>query len=411
MAAISSTNLSNALKTLYIGQKMNNLVFNKKSRPFLSKVKKNGNFQGGHMPIPVMYSDVAGGSSTFSKAQANIGAPSLEKFEIDVKTLYRVVQVNTKALRKSKSDLGTFLSAQVVKFDSAINAMSNDLERQLFRTSSAEIGTIDASVDTNTLVCPLANDGESKNFQVGDDIVAADTVASSLRSSTSMTVSAVDHANNQITFGDGTNLGTQSWAAGDLLFREGDYVSASDTLHISGLEDWIPTSVASSGDSFFGVDRYPARESLAGVYKSDGDLQNIRSSILSLATQMADYNGAAPDTLLINFPLWAQLADEMDIDVRRDPMDGKGGFKSLWIAAPGGMIEVLPCTFCQANTGWLLTMKTWTLWSMGDPVGIYSDDGQMAQRVYNADALETRICSYPQLACNLPGHNGRILFA
>lgn len=411
MAAISSTNLTNALKTLYIGQKMNNLVFDKKSRPFLTRVKKNGSFQGKTMPIPIMYEDVGGGSNTFSHALANQAAPATETFDIDIKSYYRVVQVNTKALRRSKSELGSFLKAQVVKFDSAINALSNDLEKALFRTKSGQLGTIDSTVNTSTLVCPLANAGEAKNFQIGGSYVAADTIASALRSATPMTVSSIDYANNSITFGDGTNLGTQSWAAGDLIFREGDYVSASDTLALSGLDDWLPTTVASSGDSHFGVDRYNWREKLAGIYKSDGDLNNIRSSILDLATQMADVNGAAPDTLFINFPLWSQLADEMDIDVRRDPMDGHGGFKSLWIAGPGGMIEIIPCTFCQANTGWLLTMKTWTLWSMGDPVGIYSDDGQMAQRVYNADALETRICSYPQLACNAPGQNGRVAFS
>ena len=410
MAAITSSNLSNALKKLYAGQKLEKIVFNELSRPFLTRVKKMTSFQGEKYPIPVMYEDVGGGSNTFSTAQSNVAAMALATFEIDVKQYYRVLQVNTLAMRRSKSDLGSFLRKQEIQTTSILNALANDLEKSLYRTSDGHIGVIAAGITEASTTCTLATAGDAKNFNKGDKIVAAADAASAVESDSVgvLTIAAVNYSTGVLT--TSANMSTASWAAGNLLFRQGDYVSASDRNRISGLADWIPSTQPTSGDSFFGQDRSSNPTRLAG-YAYSGSLSDIENSILKAAVAQADFANATPDVMFCDYTMWGDLAKEMGVDVRRKPRDGKGGFENLYIAGPRGIIEIVPATYCQPNTGWLLEMDSWELVSAGGPVEIFADDGMTVQRVYNADALEVRAVSYPQLACYRPANNCQISFS
>ncbi len=406
MAAITSANLNNALKKLYTGQRLEKIVFNEQSRPLLTRVKKMTNFQGEKYPIPIMYEDVGGGSNTFSNAQANVAAMSLATFEIDVTKYYRVLQVNTLAMRRTKSDLGSFLRKQEIQTTSILNALANDLEKSLYRTSDGQLGIIDATTTIASTTCILSNKGDAKNFNKGDKVMAADTTASALRG-TALTVESVNYTAGTMVMSAACN--SVSWAVGDLLFREGDYTQ-STTKHISGLSDWIPATAPTNGDSFFGTDRSSNATRLAGNRYS-GSLSDIENSILKAAVAQADIANANPGVMFCDYTLWGDLAKEMGVDVRRKPRDGKGGFESLYIAGPRGVIEIVPATYCQKNTGWLLEMDSWELVSAGGPVEIFSDDGMSVQRVYNADALEIRAVSYPQLACYRPANNSQITFS
>jgi hypothetical protein len=405
MSAITAADIDAALKELYDGQKCEEMVFGKDSRPFLNRVKTNTDFQGDLYPLPVMYEDTHGGSCTFSTAQSNVGAPELEQFQIDVKEYYRVVQIKTKALRKAKSDLGSFLSKQKIRVDSALNALANDLEVSLFRTESGKLGTI--SSEDGGYVITLTAAADAKNFQKGMKIVAA-ADESSAPDDTVMTITDIDRSAGTITVDQ--DIGDSGWAATNVLFREGDYVSASDVNRISGLEDWIPSS-APGATAFKNVDR-SSNPNLLGGQRQTGDLNAIQDSLIDAMVKGNDEMLFKPDVGFCDHTLWGLLSKEMGVEIRREGGgDGKGGFQSLFIAGHRGILEIIPCTFCQSNIVWLLDMSTWTLFSAGPTAGVFDDDGNTILRISDEDGLEIRCVSYPELGCNAPGKNMRVDFS
>ncbi len=409
MAAITAADLDAALKEMYDGQKCEELVFGSDARPFLNAVKTKTDFQGDLYPMPVMYEDVHGGSCTFSTAQSNAGAPELEQFQIDVKEYYRVVQIKTKALRKAKSDLGTFLSAQKIKVDSALNALSNDLEISLFRTETGKLGTIASEAGT---VITLTSAADAKNFRVGMKIVSADSAAVNPDGDVA-TITDINRSAGTLT--TDTDIGTAAsgagdWAAGGLLFREGDYTAANDVKRIAGLEDWIPSSAPGS-TAFKNVDR-SSNPALLGGQRQTGDLTAIQDSLIDAMVKGNDEILFKPDKAFCDSTLWGLLAKEMNVEIRREGgKDARGGFQSLYIAGHRGILEVIPATFCQPNIVWLLDMSTWLLLSAGPTAGVFDDDGNVALRISDNDGLEIRCLSFPELGCNAPGKNMRVDFS
>lgn len=406
MAAITASDLDAAYKVLYKGQQMESLVADERARPFLTRVKKDPNLEGDYFPLPVMYEDVGGGSLTFSKSQENQAAPAMAQFAIDASAYYRTVQITTKALRKAKSNLGAFISKQKIRTDSALNALANDLEKALFRSADAHLAQISSSGFTsgtpNYLV--LSNLSDVKLFAIGDQIVAAAALTNAPHAAVG-TITAIAYDTGTLTV-SGT---LTSWANSHYIWREGDHVGASDTLGLHGLNDWIPATLEAS--TFMGVTRSANRDLLAGFYYSGGSLADIEYSLFYALCQMGDRIAAPVDVILVDYTLWGLLCKEMGIEVKRDPRDGKLGFASVAIAHPNGVAEVLPCKYCQPSTAWLMTMEDWTLFSLGDVVGVFDDDGSTMMRISDTDGIEVRCVSYPELGCSRPARSGRVAFS
>jgi hypothetical protein len=88
---------------------------------------------------------------------------------------------------------------------------------------------------------------------------------------------------------------------------------------------------------------------------------------------------------------------------------GSGGRPAMCGMTATGFTAGAAAPQCQAATGWLLQMNTWTLQSLGDAPQIFRyGDGLEMLRVYNADAAELRCGYYANLACNAPGWNSQV---
>jgi hypothetical protein len=404
VAAITQTDLDAAYKEMYDGQEQVNIVYDEFARPFLSRLKKKEDLAGDFYPLPVLYEDVGGGSCTFSTAQTNVAAMEMGVFQIDAADYHRVVQVQAKALRKI-TDVGAFLTKQKVKVDSMLRALANDIEKSLYRTSDGQLGVISA---ISTGVITLVTAADAKLFSINDALVVAESTGDNPRADIGYVISKDPEAGTvTVSTSMGGSAGDPTaWEATDILFRQGDYTAASDTKRLSGLDDWLPT--ADSPGSLFGQARTANRQALAGIYVSNGSKNNIEHSLLNAMAKGGDYFGAAPDLILMDYTLWALLAREKQIEVRRVPRQGKMGVEPMVILGPNGPAECVPASFCQADTAWILTLDTWCLFSAGPCVGIFDDDGNTILRVSDNDALETRAVSYPQLGCDAPGKNIRL---
>lgn len=406
MAAITETDLDAAYKEMYDGQSQKDIVYDEFARPFFTRLTKKEDLAGDFYPLPVLYEDVGGGSCTFSTAQTNVAAMEMGVFQIDAADYHRVVQIKAKALRKV-TDVGAFLTKQKVKVDSMLRALANDIEKSLYRSASGNLGVI-SSISTGVITLGTAAD--AKLFALNDALIVATSVTATPRADIGYVI-AKDPENGTITVS--TSLGGSAgdptaWTTSDVIFRQGDYVTASDELRLHGLNDWIPTGTPGT---LLGQARTANREALAGIYLSTGSYSDIEHSLIAGMAKMGDYFGGAPDVILMDYTLWGLLVKELNLQVRRVVRDGKMGVEPITILGPNGPAEVIPASFCQPATAWCLTMSSWKLFSAGTCVGIFDDDGNSILRVSNDDALETRAVSYPQLGCDQPGRNMRIAFS
>jgi hypothetical protein len=399
----TKTTLDGILKELYAGQSVEELVYEESSRPLLTLLKKNTSFAGVGYPLPVVYEDIAGRSATFTTAQGNVAGSKITQFLIDTVANYSVARITTDALLRARNDKGAFINGLKHEIDSAIRRLSNDIESSLFRDGSGSIGVVGSGIAGTTIT--LASADDVVNFAVGMKVVTtAAGGAGAVTSGAARTVLTVDRDAGTFTISAafaGTSADT------NLIMAEGDYVSAADRLKIKGLDAWIPSTAPSSA-AFFSVDRSVDPTRLGGL-RYTGNAAAIEESIVGGAARLGRECGAIPDVALMNYSTFRRLVNELGSKVQRDQgKSATGGFQSMDVYGPRGLISCKPATFCQDNIIWLLTSGSWQLISMNEPVQILDQDGSKVLRVSNADALEVRVGSFSQLACNAPGKNVRI---
>lgn len=400
---LTASTLNAALKVLYNGQTLRSLVYNEQQRPFFSLLKKFKNFQGTIMPFPITYEDGAGRAATFSYAQAAIGAPLLKQWQMNVVENHAIARITTESILRSENDKGSFVRGLKLLMDSTINRLANDIEASLFRDGSGSIGVASGTSGDHLTLATVA---DVVNFYVGQQVVAAANITASLRSATPGVVLSVNRDSGLITFTASVG-GTFNPTDGDQLFTYGDYVSSSDKLKVAGLPAWLPAS-APGATTFFNVDRTADPTRLGGV-RYAGSSANVEESIIGAASRLARESSSVPDVCLMSFTTLRQLVLELGAKVQRDQKaTGQGGFQSVEVYGPRGIIKCVACTFCPENVAYLLTSSTWELISMGEPITLQDLDGLKMLRMATADAFEVRMYSWLNLCCQLPGNNCRI---
>jgi hypothetical protein len=240
-----------ALKELYDDQKIANLVY--KNNPFLAMVPKMEEFGGKYMPIPLIVNTSQGRSATFSSAQTNQTAATVESFALTRTANYSIAQIDNQTMLASKTDKMAFINGATVVIDGAIRALTNSLATQIFRSGTGAIGTI-GSWNSVTGVVTLSNPSDIVNFEVNMTVETRSPASPYPLTSTAQAyIIAVNRTAGTFTV-SGSMGGTAGFAwgpsVGDTVNVVGDF-----NLAMKGLGAWIPTVSPTTGDSFFGVDR------------------------------------------------------------------------------------------------------------------------------------------------------------
>ena len=402
MSNLDLVSMNAALKELYDGQVVENLVY--ADNPFLAMVPKANNFGGKYKPIPIQTGVSQGRSATFATAQANQTAPDLESFLITRAKDYSIATIDNETMLASKTDKMAFLDGAKLLIDSAIRSCTNSLAGSLFRSGTGSIGKIGT---ISTGVITLSNAGDITQFEKNMVLQANATDGGTPRSALGYVI-AVNRAAGQLTVSAslGGSAGTPtSWAANDFLLVQGD-----NNAKIKGLQAWLPSSVSGS-DNFFGVNRSIDVSRLAGVYY-DGSSQSIEEALIDHSSLIAR-EGGKPNVCITNFATYAALEKSLGSKVQYvDMKKGEIGFRGISVNGANSIIQVFPDRSCPSTSGFLLQMDTWKLESLGEAPQILTyGDGLQMLRVSNADAGEVRVGYYSQLRTNAPGWNGQIKFS
>lgn len=395
-----------ALKELYDDQKIANLVY--KNNPFLAMVPKMEEFGGKYMPIPLIINTSQGRSGTFSSAQSNQTAATVESFALTRTQNYSIAQIDNQTMLASKTDKMAFINGATVVIDGAIRALTNSLATQIFRDGTGIIGVI-KTITAGVIV--LTNASDVVNFEVNMTLEGRDGLGNPLpvgyviavnRSLGTVTVSTSmgGSAATPGTFAPPINT---LWTTDCTLNVQGDW-----NIALKGLGAWVPQNTPTSA-AFFSVDRSTDPTRLAGV-RYDGSQQSIEEALID-ASLLVAREGGLPDVCITNYASYAALEKSLGAKAQYISFDGpaKLYYPGILINGAAGQIKVFPDRSCPAKTAFLLQMDTWKLYSLGPAPHIakYADGLEML-RVYNSDAAELRVVSYAQLGCNAPGFNANV---
>lgn len=400
MAFLDLTAMNAALKELYDGQVIENLVY--ADNPLMAMLKKKTDFGGKYKPIPIITGASQGRSATFANAQSNQSAVVVDSFLLTRKSDYSIATIDNQTMLASRTDKMSFLEGAKLLIDGAIRSITLSAASSLFRSGTGSIGQIAAGGITAGVIT-LSNPNDVVQFEVNMTLQANATDGGVPRAALGYVI-AVNRSAGTVTVSD-TGLGGAAgspalWAAADFLLVQGD-VNAK----ISGLAAWIP-QVAPGATPFYGVDRSVDVTRLGGV-RYDGSAQSIEEAVIDASSLLAREGGKATH-FFVSFASYSALEKALGAKVQYIDLKGPAdiAFRGIQINGANSVIKVIPDRNCQPLTGYMLQLDTWTLESLGDcPQILRYGDGLEMLRVSNADAGEVRVGYYANLATNAAGWN------
>lgn len=410
MAALTTTTATAALKEYYNGQRLISLTY--KDVPLYALLTKHKDFFGKDYPLPMRVTNPQGRSATFANAQAQKVGSNYKTFTLTRVRDYSLASIETEAMLASEDSAGAFLKLATGEIDGAIDTMRRTMGWAVYGDGSGSLGTTLSTTEDNTVATITFNNVENiSKIEVGMTIELRQT-GGTLRTWTgpangnAVLVATVNRDTGVFTC-TGT-LGEAITAVSGTATTDIVNVVGDRNAKMSGLAAWIP-STAPSATAFFGVDRSVDATRLGGVrITSTGKPQD--EAIVDAARRMGR-EGASPDMLFSGFSKYASLEKLLGARVRYVDIEVAGfGFRGIEVAGPKGKITVLPDRDCPETLQYMLTMDTWGLFSLKEPIMLLDQDGNKLLREGAADALEVRVGGYFQMGCDSPKDNGVLVY-
>lgn len=397
-----------ALKELYSGQKVDNLVL--KDHAFYAMVAKKEDFFGDVYPQPVIYGRPTGRSATFSTAKNNKNNSKLRKFNLERFPDYSLASIPNEVIEASENDKGAFVGALKVEVDGAIYGAKESAASDMYGTGTGNLAQVDAGVVLASTVLQLRDPEDSLKFEEGMVLKfsATDGGGAGVRAG-SLSVVAVDRDLGIVTTDVNISVGIAAATVNDFIFIDGDY-----DLKMPGLTGWLPDAAPTLGDNFFGVDRSVDAERLGGL-RFDGSSFSIEEALIKTAARLSA-RGSSPDVVYLHYLDYADLEISLGSKIqyvfpqayRRADIS----FQGIKLNTPKGRpLTVMPDTYARKDRAFMLQMDTWKLMSLKKAVRILDLDGNKFLRDSDADSVEIRVGGYKVLGCCAPGWNANIRLA
>jgi hypothetical protein len=403
MAAVDNNAASNYLKNRFYPKRIENLSY--EGAPLFAMLPKKTDFGGDNLKIPVSYADLKGRSANFAVAQANKQGSDTERFLITTVKDYALFSIQGQTIKQSRGDLNAWLPALEKEAESAARALARSASWAVYRSS---VGSVAVAAGLNaTTNISLGSRSDIQNFEVGMTIQLVDPASTTSARAGKLKITQVYRDEGVLTVNTATTTAIPAATNNDLIVPEGDL-----NLRLTGLDGWLANSASSN---IFSCNAQVDPVRLGGI-KFDASGMNILEAIVDAAARGGE-NGASPNKLFINFDKWRELSNYLGsqkVYTQGEAWAGAGkpkadvGFEGVKIHGPSSVIECYADRHCQANTGWMLQMDTWTLHSTGSVPMLLEEDGQSILREATDDAYEGRWGAYYQMYTNAPGYNVRI---
>lgn len=417
--SLDTTTFNDGLNILYPEQAIEKLVY--EDHPFLALVPKSETFKGKRMDCRVYFENPQGRSQNFARARARGLATNskVESFELTRSKDYHISFIENEVLEAAADEEGAAITAIQAEFEGGVRSLTQSLSTKLFRDGFGWVAQV-GSVSTNTITLSDAND--VVHFAVGQELgIAAAATSGAARaygsSTNGLIITGINRVTGVLTFGfnvtDATN-GIPGTVANDFIFIRGDRDEGGSPVRqvITGLAGWLPDTDPTSS-SFFGVDRTQDVTRLGGL-RRDVSALPIEEGLISTA-ELLGREGGRPEYVFMNPMKAAELKMALGTKVNYVDVETSVGisFRSIEVTGPKTTIRVMSDPSCPYNRGYMLTMKTWKLYSLGKLVRPAAKAGEGKYKfidVSDADTVEMRLVYRAQLGCHAPGYNAVMLF-
>ena len=408
--SLDLTTFEAALKTIYSPEKVRRLSYAKD--PFYLMVKKNTQFMGKNFQLDVIYGNGGARSATFSNAQGRSSSTNsqVEKFQLTRNHDYGVALIDAETIEASANDSGALISATKTEFDSVLDNLCISSTGAMYRDGTGAIGQVKTNAVGGTDYLDLTDPNDVVNYQIGQELVIWSALAGATQrlfktGDSEAVITKIDRDIGRLYFATGTIDTGVTIVATDYFFVNGDRGNK-----LKGLAAWLPASAPTAGDSFFGTDRSSDAVRLAGV-RYDASGQPLEEGLNNCGARLFR-EGATPSHVLLPLEKYAELQNSLGSKVQYVNVTSKDvaniSFTGIKLLAPKAVLTVLPSAFLEADVGYMLTMDTWCLRSLGEHIKPLMLDGQKMLRSSTADSYEARFGYYSQLGCSAPGWNARI---
>ena len=413
MAALDTTSADAALKQVYKGKNFQLSVYDR--RPIIGLLPKDETFFGRNMPLVNYYGNPASASASFSNAQANTTAASMEDYLLTRINMHSVAHIDGEALDAMSNNSGAFLTAMKVQVDGARRALADRLESLAPRSQTGALGQISSGSNVSTDTITLANTNDHVNFEVGMEIVASTADGGALRNSgASTTLQKVNRRDGKLTTDEAAwDTTITAIATTDYLYVEGDAQNNGTAAVTAGLQSWLPATAPSSGESFFGVDRSVDTRLYGNYYDGSSDL--IENALI-IGASLAANEGGKPDCALLSHVKYRVLSQELgskaEYTVNASGAGGKRvadvGYDAIKVHGDAGVIDVVAANKCPSDKAFILEKETWAYGSIGPLVKFNLVGGRMLRDRESADGVETRLVHRGNIGCVTPSFNTHV---
>lgn len=383
--------------------------------PLLGMLEKKGDtaMVGDKMPIPVFYQLPQGTASGFSVAQANAGTTKSVQFDVEAGDYHGVVHIGDKIIMASRNNSGAYLENKEVEIDGLWETAGETYSIHSWGNGGLSLGRI-ASIATNVLT--LEEGAMVANFEVGMRLGASAndgaTTTDSLRGSPSYsTVTAVSRSLGTVTI---TASDISGLAAGDYLFREGDFFGDQGVVIVKGLRTWL--SATEAPVALWGVTantRALDNHRLGGV-RVDVNLlagKSFEERIRILLSQMAGrFKTKKPSHGFMHPEDFETLVTLMQAKGQRDleRSTTSFGYTSIRVQTAHGDLPIYTDRHCPKGVFWALRLEDFWMSSMGELIHPQTSDGNQILRRASATDLEYRLIGYPLFCCRSMKNSGQV---
>lgn len=379
-----------------------------KESPAWGMLHKWKNFGGEAKFLVWKFATGGGHSKDFAAAQAGKGVSSFSRPLITRTKEYALASMDGEMLEAADGNAGALADVFKVAMDDALYNIQRALSFQLFRNGGgarARLATSSSGVGTNTVT--LTSDSSMQGLEKGMWVQAASTDGTSGSVlPNAVLITGIDREARTLTIsGAAWNVQIPTITDGYYLFRRGDFGGV-----IKGFQAWVPDAAPSPGENFFGIDR-SSDTRLFGLRHAptSGNIEEV----LINASAIAQDNGSRPDLVILNPRDMANFVNQLG-SKRTIPIDARSadkptvGYRGVMIHGAAGELTVLSDPMCQRYKAWMLTQKTWEVWSLGEVPRVLRRDGNESLREASADADELRLGAYLQVVCTNPNANVNI---
>ena len=403
MPAVSTQSaLALMYKKIYKGRDLSNA--SKRKTPLGKKIAVKDELYGDNLTYPIRRGLGWGVGTSLDAATPAAKSGIFSNWVVsytDTSKLYGRVTVDNPSVMRASRDIGAFMRLTQKEIQDTLDNMTMiRYGNQLWSDGAGDIAQILAVTGAPVTSFTLTNyedaikfDGSGK--QVIQYAAVGNRSSGGVRAGSCVVTGVERYTSAGVAKITVTTTGVDPQAT-DYVYVNGTYANGP-----KGIPAWIPLTTPSS-TPFFGVDRTPEPELLAGFRGTwEGTIADSASKLVSV---MSAYFEPEATAMWVSPYRWYQLQFELqakNLFMLDNQRTLEWGTTVMNLITPSGVIPVLADPYCPANAGYLLNHGQMEFLTTG-PMIHAADEDVAGLRLSDDDGLEYRFRSLSCFRMDMP---------